>query len=57
MQRILVAAIVVLTCTSASAEELWVIKDGVLNTDGIDYLSSSPNKIAILPASMIDPGR
>jgi len=44
MQRILVAAIVVLTCTSASAEELWVIKDGVLNTDGIDYLSPSPNE-------------
>ena len=39
------AAIALLEFSNASAaEELWVIQDGVLNTDGIDYLSPSPNE-------------
>ena len=29
---------------ASAAEELWVIRDGVLNTDGIDYVSPSPNE-------------
>ena len=35
MKGIFVAAIIVLTCASVGAEELWVIKDGVLNKEAL----------------------
>ncbi len=43
-RSLLAALTLVGPSTAIGAEELWVIKDGVLNTDGIDYLSPSPNK-------------
>jgi hypothetical protein len=48
MKRILVAAFIVLTCASLGAEELWIIKDGVLDKEALAPAATKSTDTAYL---------
>ena len=44
MSRVLISFVLILSCASVSAEELWVIKDGVLNKEALTPESTQVGK-------------